>query len=224
MPPCTEFIHWQNAFCVFTSLSSLPLAFWLLFWTQQGMPEKMFFYCRTCLEHIVSEQDLKDPFNQTQITVHGRVSSPSLQGTHDCTTPTHLSESTNLSFVWKSRCDDEILGHKSCCTPPCPTVLWTELKLCNYIARLMLPIGLVFYQMHFTNHINKRWIKMKNGKTTVKRSADGLQPLMKVQFVLVDYLWEFCGCQEVNNQMDCNYCNENKDWLLFFIYAWYLYK
>jgi len=26
---------------------------------------------------------------------------------------------------------------------------------------------------------------------------------MKVQFVLADYLWEFCGCQEVNNQIYC---------------------
>jgi len=36
---------------------------------------------------------------------------------------TRLPESANLSFGWTSRCEDEILAHKSCCAPPHPTGL-----------------------------------------------------------------------------------------------------
>ncbi|GAA6104321.1 uncharacterized [Tachysurus ichikawai] len=44
-----------------------------------GMPQKSVFYCKTCPEHIVSQRDLKDLSNQSQIMVHVRVSIPTPQ-------------------------------------------------------------------------------------------------------------------------------------------------
>ncbi len=129
-------LHWIHSlakcllrFHISLLSSRLPWSSGCCFELNRECQEKyIFFYCRTCLEHIVSEQDLKDPFNQTQITVHGRVSGPSLQGIQLYTTPTHLSESEKMSFGWTSRCEDEILGCKICRAPRCPTVLWTEVK------------------------------------------------------------------------------------------------
>lgn len=82
---------------------------------------RVFFYCKTCPEHIVSQWDLKDLSNQSQITVHVRVSIP---------TPQELATGPRLLIAhipsaWS------VVGQPGmrmgfCLTPPTPVQTFTH--------------------------------------------------------------------------------------------------
>lgn len=82
---------------------------------------RVFFYCKTCPEHIVSQRDLKDLSNQSQIMVHVRVSIP---------TPQELATGPRLLIahippVW-SVVRQPGVRMRFCLTPPTPGQTFTH--------------------------------------------------------------------------------------------------
>lgn len=174
-------LHWFLSPCKLLSLFLLCWPPGCCFELYRECLRRVFFYCKTCPEHIVSQWDLKDLSNQSQITVHVRVSIPAPQEL--ATGPRLLI--AHIPSAWS------VVGQPGmrifCLTPPTAvqtfTHTHTQLQECNNTAPPKQLIGIRFYPIFFsfTDANRRRWIKRKNGEMNVP----WLQVLMRLLFVLL---------------------------------------